>query len=49
MGKVADQYLVVDPWQIAEDGFHAERSRPSESLFSLANDHMGVRGYLDEG
>jgi maltose phosphorylase len=49
MGKVADQYLVVDPWQIAEDGFHADRSRPSESLFSLANEHMGVRGYFDEG
>src|SRR5688572_1484867 len=49
MAKVADKYLVVDPWKIIEDGFHPDRSRVSESLFSLANEHHGVRGFFDEG
>lgn len=49
MAKVADQYLVVDPWKIIEDDFHPERSRVSESLFSLGNEYIGVRGYFDEG
>jgi maltose phosphorylase len=49
MGKVADRYLTIDPWCIVEDGYHADRSRVSESLFSLGNEHFGVRGYFDEG
>jgi maltose phosphorylase len=48
MAKVQDRYLVVDPWKIVEDGFHPEKSRVSESLFSLSNEHMGVRGYFEE-
>ncbi|MBC7878705.1 MAG: family 65 glycosyl hydrolase [Anaerolineales bacterium] len=49
MAKTADKYLCVDPWKIIEDGFHPQRSQVSESLFSLANEHQGVRGYFDEG
>lgn len=49
MAKVADRYLLVDPWRIIEEGYHAEKSRASESLFSLSNEHMGVRGFFDEG
>ena len=49
MAKVADQYLLVDPWKIIEEGFHADRSEVSESLFSLANEYQGVRGFFDEG
>jgi maltose phosphorylase len=49
MAKIADKYLSVDPWKIIEEGFHADKSRVSESLFSLANEHMGIRGYFDEG
>jgi maltose phosphorylase len=49
MAKVADKYLVVDPWKIIEEGFHADRSRVSESLFSLGNEHQGVRGFFEEG
>ncbi len=49
MAKIADQYLLVDPWQIVEEGFHPDRSQVSESLFSLANEHQGVRGFFDEG
>jgi maltose phosphorylase len=48
MAKNADQYLVIDPWRIIEEGYSPERSRVSESLFSLANEHLGVRGYFDE-
>lgn len=49
MAKVPDRYLAVDPWQLIEDGFHPDRSRVSESLFALANEHQGLRGYFDEG
>jgi len=49
MVKVADQYLCLDPWKIIEDGFHPDQSEVSESLFSLANEHQGVRGFFDEG
>ncbi len=49
MGKVADQYLLIHPWKISEAGFHSDRSEVSESLFSLANEHQGVRGFFDEG
>lgn len=49
MPKVADQYLSVDPWLIVEEGYHPDRSRVSEAIFSSANEYMGVRGYFDEG
>ena len=49
MAKVADKYLCVDPWKIIEEGFHSDRSEVSESLFSLANEYQGVRGFFDEG
>ncbi|MCL6457322.1 MAG: family 65 glycosyl hydrolase [Gorillibacterium sp.] len=49
MAKVADRYLLVDPWAIIEEGFDSERGRVSESIFSLGNEYMGVRGYAEEG
>ncbi len=49
MAKVADQYLTVDPWKIAEEGFHPERAQVSESIFALGNEFMGSRGSFDEG
>ncbi|MDO4743275.1 MAG: glycosyl hydrolase family 65 protein [bacterium] len=49
MAKIAEKYLKVDPWLVVEEGFHPDRSRVSESIFSLANELMGVRGYFDEG
>ena len=49
MAKVADRYLCMDPWKIVEEGFHPDRSEVSESLFSLANEHQGVRGFFEEG
>ena len=49
MAKIADKYLKVDPWKIIEEEFLPDHSRVSESIFSLGNEYMGVRGYFDEG
>ncbi|GGA50003.1 glycoside hydrolase family 65 protein [Paenibacillus physcomitrellae] len=49
MPKAADRYLQVDPWAVIEEGFDPARSRVSESIFSLSNEYMGVRGYAEEG
>jgi maltose phosphorylase len=49
MAKTQDKYLATDPWKIVEEGFHPDRSRVSESLFSLGNEYQGVRGYFEEG
>ena len=49
MGKIADRYYTVDPWSVSEEGFDKERSEVSESIFSLANEYMGIRGYFEEG
>ena len=49
MAKAADVYFRVDPWKIIEEGFDPAYSRVSESVFSLANENMGVRGCFDEG
>ena len=49
MAKIADRYFKVDPWKIVEEGFDPEHARVSESVFSLANETMGTRGFFDEG
>lgn len=49
MKKYADIHFTVDPWKIIEEGFDPEYSRVSESVFSLANESIGVRGCFDEG
>ena len=49
MAKAADIYFKADPWKIIEEGFDPAYSRVSESVFSLANETMGVRGCFDEG
>ncbi|NLO74974.1 MAG: family 65 glycosyl hydrolase, partial [candidate division WS1 bacterium] len=49
MPKEATRYLELDPWAIVERGFHPEEGEVSESLFSLGNEYMGVRGYFEEG
>lgn len=48
MSKFADIYYKIDPWKIIEEGFDAERNMVSESIFSLSNEYMGVRGYIEE-
>lgn len=49
MGKFADQYFKLDPWRIIEEGFEPDKNMVSESVFSLGNEYMGVRGYAEEG
>ncbi|MCL2599592.1 MAG: family 65 glycosyl hydrolase [Treponema sp.] len=49
MTKSADMYLLCDPWRIIEEGWSKERNLVSESVFSLGNEYMGVRGYAEEG
>lgn len=49
MPKLADKYLKLDPWEIIEQGFHPTYGRVSESIFSLGNEYMGIRGSFDEG
>ena len=49
MSKVSSKYLETDPWRIVEKGFHKEKNEVSESLFSLSNEYMGVRGFFEEG
>lgn len=41
-------YLIKDPWKIIEDKFHKEYNRVSESIFSVGNGYMGVRGTFEE-
>jgi maltose phosphorylase len=48
MTKSADVFLLCDPWQIIEEGWHRDRNLVAESVFSLANEYMGVRGYAEE-
>jgi maltose phosphorylase len=49
VAKAADRYFDVHPWKVVEQGFDPAHSRTAESVFSLANEYMGVRGYFDEG
>ena len=49
MKKHADRYLAVEPWSLVELGFHEDQGRVSESLFSLANEALGVRASFEEG
>ncbi len=47
--KRPQKYYQGDPWTIVEEGFCPEKQRLSESIFSVSNEHMGVRGYFEEG
>ena len=47
--KIPLKYFKGDPWTIVEEGFDPAQQRVSESVFSVANEFMGVRGYFEEG
>lgn len=40
--------FLADEWRIIEEGFNPETNRFSESIFSLGNEHMGLRGFFEE-
>jgi alpha,alpha-trehalose phosphorylase len=39
----------VEPWVVRETELDLDRLAPTESVFALANGHIGLRGNLDEG
>lgn len=41
--------FAVEPWTIRETDLHFDRLAQSESVFALANGHIGVRGNFEEG
>src|SRR6056297_1032714 len=44
-----DNYFKYDEWKIIEDGFDPEKNQITESIMSLGNGHMGLRGNFEEG
>jgi maltose phosphorylase len=39
----------LNPWQIIENGFNPGQLQFSESIFSLENEFIGIRGNFEEG
>src|SRR5436189_6163447 len=39
----------VEPWSLRESSLELDLLAQSESVFALANGHVGLRGNLDEG
>ncbi len=49
MKKFADRYFIKDNWKVIESGYNPAYSQVAESVFSLGNEYMGVRGFFEEG
>ena len=49
MPLLLSKYYKTDPWNIVEEGFDPAYGKTSETVFSLANEFISVRGYFDEG
>jgi alpha,alpha-trehalose phosphorylase len=46
---ITDGTFPVEPWQVREQTLDLDILAQSESVFSLSNGHIGMRGNLDEG
>ncbi len=46
---IAQSAFTVEPWALHETSLELEHLAQTESLFALANGHLGLRGNLDEG
>ncbi|MBW8481187.1 glycoside hydrolase family 65 protein [Actinomadura parmotrematis] len=46
---VPEPTYLVDPWCVREPELRIDRLAQSESVFTLSNGHLGLRGNLDEG
>jgi alpha,alpha-trehalose phosphorylase len=46
---IEDPRFPVEPWAVREVGLDLERLAQTESVFTLSNGHIGLRGNLDEG
>ncbi len=44
-----DAHYPPEPWSFVERGIALDRLAQTESLFTLSNGHIGLRGNLDEG
>jgi alpha,alpha-trehalose phosphorylase len=42
-------FPATEPWELREDALDLSLLAQSESIFALANGHLGLRGNLDEG
>ena len=49
MVKNADRQFEVHPWRVTQSGFDPHYALTAESVFSLANEFMGLRGFAEEG
>lgn len=43
-----ESIFLPDEWNIIEDGFHPENNFMLETIFTVANGYLGLRGNLDE-
>jgi maltose phosphorylase len=41
-------FFEAHPWKIIENELRPDHKRFSESIFSLGNEHMGLRGFFEE-
>lgn len=48
MGGILKEYFKYDEWLVIEEGFSPDYNRVSESVMSLGNGHMGMRGNFEE-
>jgi alpha,alpha-trehalose phosphorylase len=46
---IAQPAFPVEPWAVRETELHLDNLAQTESVFALANGHVGLRGNLDEG
>jgi alpha,alpha-trehalose phosphorylase len=46
---IGQDVFAVEPWSVRERQLHLELLPQTESIFALANGHIGLRGNLDEG
>ena len=48
-GVIQHPAFAVEPWAVRETALDLERLAQTESVFALANGHLGLRANLDEG
>lgn len=48
MAKTARKHFITDKWTVAENALSVRHPMVAESVFSLGNEYMGARGFIDE-
>jgi Trehalose and maltose hydrolases (possible phosphorylases) len=43
-----NKYITIDEWEIIEEGLHLEHNKIFESIMSIGNGRMGIRGNFEE-